>query len=115
MTAREPLLNRRLTLEARERVADGAGGFAETWVALGDHWAEVVAGSGREVLRDTLAVARVPWKITLRAVPVGRASRPRPDQRFREGFRAFRILAVAEADRAGRFLICHAIEEEVSA
>ena len=115
MAMAEPVLNRRLTLEARERVADGAGGYAEAWVALGDHWASLSPSAGREVDRDQLATSAVPWKITVRAAPVGRPSRPRPDQRFREGQRAFRILAVAEADQAGRYLLCHALEEEVAA
>ena len=115
MGGREPVLSRRLTLETRERVPDGAGGFVEAWVALGDHWAELKPGKGRELDRDFVAAMSVPWTITVRAAPVGRASRPRPDQRFREGARAFRILAVAEADRAGRFLTCHALEEEVAA
>ena len=41
MTA--PRLNRRLTLEAAQRLDDGAGGYRETWVAFGEHWAEVTA------------------------------------------------------------------------
>ena len=45
-----PMLTRRLVLEAPERVADGAGGYTETWVARGTLWAEVVPrGAGREV------------------------------------------------------------------
>ncbi|MEM1428774.1 MAG: head-tail adaptor protein [Pseudomonadota bacterium] len=115
MGRREPVLSRRLTLEARERIPDGAGGFVEAWVPLGDLWAELKPSRGREADRDLIAASTVPWAITVRAVPVGRLARPRPDQRFREGLRAFRIVAVAETDRAGRFLTCQALEEEVSA
>jgi head-tail adaptor len=115
MAAREPILSRRLTLEARERVPDGAGGYVETWVPLGAHWAEVSARRGRETERDTLAATTVPHRVLLRAVPPGRPSRPRANQRFREGTRAFRILSVAEADPAQRYLECEVVEEEVAA
>ena len=46
MTA--PRLNRILVLEAPERVADGAGGYDETWVAQGELWAVVRLRSGSE-------------------------------------------------------------------
>jgi head-tail adaptor len=45
---------------------------------------------------------------------VGSDRRPRPDQRFREGARLFRILAVAEADAQGLYLTCFAREEVVA-
>ena len=38
-------------------------------------------------------------------------TRPRPDQRFRDGARVFRIVAVTERDRDGRYLLCFAREE----
>ncbi len=38
-----------------------------------------------------------------------------PEQRFREGSRIYRILAVADVDTGGRFLECRAREEESSA
>ncbi|MZR14046.1 head-tail adaptor protein [Maritimibacter sp. DP07] len=111
---KRPNLNRKLTLEAPEDIADGAGGHRRTWVALGEHWAELRAGTGRERAVEATTASRVPWKITVRAAPHGAPSRPRPDQRFRAGARVFRILAVAEADSAGRYLTCFA-HEEVSA
>jgi len=114
MSARQPVLNRRLVLERRERLPDGAGGFVETWVALGALWAEVTARRGRAAEQDTLPVARVPVDIVVRAVAPGRPGRPLPDQRFREGARCWRIDAVSEADSGRRFLVCHATEEEVS-
>ena len=43
-----PRLSRRLVLEAPVRVADGGGGFAEDWQAVGTLWAEVTARSGSE-------------------------------------------------------------------
>jgi head-tail adaptor len=113
--SREPHLNRKLVLEAPQQVPDGAGGLTEIWVSLGAVWAEVKAGSGREVEEDFLTLSYVPYRITVRAAPPGALSRPRPEQRLREGGRIYRILAVADADPAGRFLTCFAREEEVSA
>ena len=45
-----PHLNRALVLEGVLRTADGAGGFTEAWTALGTLWAEVLPGSGSDVL-----------------------------------------------------------------
>lgn len=109
-----PRLNRALVLEARVPRPDGAGGYAEAWQAVGTLWAEMRAGTGRYVAADQIAASSVKYRITVRAAPVGAPSRPRPDQRFREGARVFRILAVAERDAAARYLTCFA-EEEVPA
>ena len=106
-------LTRRLVLEAPERAPDGAGGFAETWVALGTLWAELVARTGRERGGESVPVSATAYRITVRAAPVGATARPRPGQRFREGARVFRIEAVAERDAGARFLVCFA-EEEVA-
>lgn len=107
-----PALNRRLSLEEPQRVADGAGGFSQTWVELGQLWAEVKAGTGRERDGGFLTVARVAYRITVRAAPEGSPARPRPEQRFREGNRVFNILAVAERDAGCKYLTCFAEEEQ---
>ncbi len=106
-----PRLNRRLVLETRDRAPDGSGGYAGAWQTLGTLWAEVKARSGREALRVGGAVSLSELKITVRATPVGAASRPMPEQRFREGDRLFLIRAVAEHDADGRYLTCYATEE----
>ena len=108
------VLNRRLVLEAPERVADGAGGYVDGWVQLGELWAEVTARTGREKQGEAVPVSNVGYRITVRGAPVGASNRPLPDQRFREGTRVFRILAVAERDPNGHYLTCFA-EEEVAA
>ncbi len=107
-------LNRRLVLEAPERVADGAGGYVDGWIVLGEVWAQVTARSGREKQGEGVSVSNVGYRITVRGAPVGASNRPQPDQRFREGARVFRILAVAEQGHDGRYLTCFA-EEEVAA
>ena len=109
-----PVLSRRLMLEDPQRVSDGRGGHTEVWEAMGDLWAEVKPLNGRHSLQGGVNLSLQRYRITVRATPVGSTSRPRPDQRFREGSRLFLIHAVAEADDSGRFLTCFA-QEEVSA
>ena len=104
-------LNRRLVLEEASRVADGAGGFAESWTPIGVVWAALKPGTGRERIGGNLTLSAVPYRITVRAAPFGAPSRPRPDQRFREGARLFRILAVADHDPDRAYLTCHCTEE----
>ena len=67
--------NRRMTLEAVQRTPDGAGGFTEVWQELGQVWADVRAGSGREAAGEEVTLSTVPYRIYLRAAPV---ASPRP-------------------------------------
>jgi head-tail adaptor len=109
-----PVLDRRLVLEEAQNLADGAGGFRQSWVALGTLWASIRPASGRERGADAATLSTAPYRITVRAAPFGAPSRPRPEQRFREGARVFRILAVSDNDDGGRYLTCFA-QEEVAA
>ena len=104
-------LTRALTLEMPVRLADGAGGFALTWAALGTLWAEVLPGSGRETAGTEVLIAAVPYRITVRGAPIGSPARPKPEQRLRDGTRVFTILTVSERDPQGRHLLCFAREE----
>ena len=104
-------LNREMVLEAPQRVADGAGGFALTWVALGTLWAQVLPGPGRETAGTEVIFAAVPYRIFVRGAPIGSTARPKPEQRLRDGTRIFTILAVTERDPEGRHLQCFAREE----
>lgn len=108
----EVTLTRKLVLEEPHKVSDGAGGFTEVWIALGVVWADVRAGTGREREAAGLStVSSVPYRITVRAAPHGASSRPKADQRFRDGGRLFRIMAVTERDSRGMYLECIAREE----
>ncbi len=107
-------LTRKLVLEEAQRTPDGAGGQSETWVALGTVWAAVSAGTGRERGSQFVTVSKVLYRIVVRAEPEGSPARPKPDQRFREGARVFRILAVSEYDAAAHYLMCHAQEEVIA-
>ncbi|MEL6467387.1 MAG: head-tail adaptor protein [Pseudomonadota bacterium] len=106
-----PRLNRRLTLESPARLSDGAGGFVESWTALGVVWASLRARTGRETVTTGAPVSAVPYEVIVRAAPVGHPERPIPEQRFRDGNRLFHIRWVAEHDPNGRYLICLADEE----
>ena len=108
-----PRLNRRLTLEERQRLGDGAGGFTEHWQAKGVLWAEVIARSGRAGQQAGAPLSDTSYRITVRAAPVGSPARPHPEHRFRDGSRIFDIQAVAESERDGRYLTCFANEEVV--
>lgn len=105
------VLGRQLVLEGPERVADGAGGYVTDWAPLGTLWAKVTAWTGHEGQGALAPVSRLRVRIMVRAAPHGAPSRPRAGQRFREGARVFAILAVSEADGAGRYLVCQAQEE----
>ncbi|UWQ15578.1 head-tail adaptor protein [Aliiroseovarius sp. M344] len=109
-----PNLNRKLILEEPVRSPDGAGGFSQTWQALGQVWAEIKPGTGRERAAGFATVSTISFRITVRAAPEAAPSRPQPDHRFRAGSRIFRILAVTEADAGAQYLTCFA-QEEVSA
>ena len=109
-----PILNRKLILEKPQLTPDGAGGSTTTWVALGEVWAEIKAGTGREKAAEFVTVSSIAFRITVRAAPYGAPSRPKPEQRFRAGSRYFRIQAVTESDTNAQFLVCFA-QEEISA
>jgi len=106
-------LNRRLVLEAADRVPDGAGGVVVTWGARGTLWADIRARTGRERGGEAASLSTTGYRIVVRAAPHGAPSRPLPGQRFRDGARLFTIHAVAEADADRRYLTCFA-EQEVA-
>lgn len=104
------MLSRGLVLETRESRPDGSGGHTVAWIPLGVLWANVSARTGREDFVAGQTLHRTKFRIIVRGAPAGAPSRPRPDQRFREGARIFNILSVAEHDPQGRYLEIHAEE-----
>ncbi|MBV1864285.1 MAG: head-tail adaptor protein [Rhodobacteraceae bacterium] len=104
-------LNRCLELQEPERVADGAGGFSESWVKLGEVWASIDARTALGGGTAGADLSRVRYRILLRAAPQGSTARPKPGQRLAEGGRLFLIDAVSEFDRLGLYLECWAHEE----
>lgn len=106
-----PRLSRQMVLETQVRTPDGAGGHTTTWSALGTVFADVKAGTGRQVTDLTAAMSRMTCRVIVRAAPIGAPSRPQPGQRFREGSRIYRVDAVSPYDRGGLYLACFAVEE----
>jgi len=104
-------LNRLLRLESATRQSDGAGGYTVVWAVLGSVWAEVRATTGQERQSLSGRISSVPYRVIVRSAKVGAVSRPKPDQRFREGERLYRIYAVADFDAAGMYLECFCKEE----
>ncbi len=91
-------LSRALVLEAPVAVPDGAGGFRVEWTALGTLWADVrPRGARREVVAGEVRPQNS-YRIIVRAAPDGAPSRPRAEQRLREGERVFDIVTVMERD-----------------
>lgn len=107
-------LLRRLVLEAPERTPDGSGGYAVVWRALGTVWADVAARTSREDFIAGQPRPRVKYRILVRGAPPGSPSRPRAEQRFREGQRVFDILTVADQAPDGRYLEIFAEEGVLS-
>ena len=106
-----PRLDRRMVLEERRRSPDGAGGWTETWQPLGELWAELRPGLGREKRQEFAVISAVHYRVIVRGAPEGAPSRPRAGQRFRMGGRLFAIVGIAEHDPGGRFLTCFSYEE----
>lgn len=104
-------LTTRLDLQRLLSMPDGAGGAHETWSHVGTLWAEVRPRGGREGLGDAGQVSVTGLRIVVRALPQGHSGRPRPEQRFVDGSRVYRINSVTEADPGGRYLLCLCDEE----
>jgi len=104
-------LSRKLVLEQVTRTADSMGGHVLTWVPLGTLWADVQPGTGGERYAEFVTLSNVAYRITVRGAPQGAPSRPKPEQRFRDGIRIFHIVAVTEADIEAQYLTCFAQEE----
>jgi hypothetical protein len=72
-------LDRRMVLEAPERVADGAGGFQLTWAVRGVLWAALKPGAGREAAGIEVRAGR--------CLTASRCARPLWDRRLGHGLR----------------------------
>lgn len=107
-------LLRRLVLETPEREADGSGGHVTLWRPLGTLWADVASRTSREDFVASQPRPRVKYRILVRGAPVGAPSRPRAEQRLREGTRVFDILTVADQAPDGRYLEIFAEEGSLS-
>ncbi len=106
------VVHRKYLLETREGAPDGMGGRTAAWTAKGTHWGRLIAGPGRVAAGEGGPRAKGAYRIVIRAVPFGSASRPDPGDRLSENGRVFHIRAVIDTDEAGQFLACY-VDEEV--
>jgi SPP1 family predicted phage head-tail adaptor len=101
-------LRQRLTLEELSRVADGGGGFTETWIAVATLFANVRPVAGEERVEADRLAGRVTHEIVLRYRP-GIV----PAMRFRQDTRIFHILAAIDVEERRRWLNCLCEEREL--
>lgn len=107
----EPVLNSLLVLEEPLRVADGAGGYTQTWSVLGELWGEVVARGAVDGDIAAGPISRMRYRVTLRGAPEGDPARPKVGQRLRQGGRIFMVDGVADRASGAAYLTVWASEE----
>ena len=96
--------SRRLIHEAPVEVPDGAGGFLQSWTALGALWCEVRLRSGGLKPSEFGRRPQLQVRITTHAVPQDHPARPWPGHRLIDGRRIFLVQAVQESDLRDRSL-----------
>lgn len=102
MTSMRPgALRHRLTLEEKNKVDDGGGGFTESWDVVTTLWAAIRPIRGDEQVETGRLAGEVSHLITLR-YREGVA----PEMRFRLGVRVFDIKAAIDPDERKCWLRC---------
>ena len=99
-------LRRPLTLEAPTEMPDGSGGVTRSYSTIATVFADVTALALDEQVKAERLGPRVSHRIMIR-----RRTGLTTTHRLRMPGRTFRILAVAEADAAGRYLTLDCAEE----
>lgn len=102
------LLRHRLTVEAPQRSADGAGGAVETWTPIADIWASIRPLGGSEAMGADGMRGRITHEIWIR-----RRDIISPRVRFRQGARIFEIRAVLDVDERRRRFRCLCEERDL--
>lgn len=100
-------LSVRLELQRQDETPDGSGGFASTWTAIGDIWAQVIPIGVSPVERAGNRFAEATHRIVVRAENAVSAG-----MRLRKGPRLFDIDAVFDPDETGRWLVCMSRERK---
>ena len=59
-------LDQRVTIQVKQSVADGGGGFTETWSDVATVWAQVLPMSGRERSQAQQVEAASVYRVTIR-------------------------------------------------
>ena len=95
-----------LALEAMHPVADGMGGYNQTWSEIATVWGRIEPVSSSQ---KDFGIRPRP-EITHRILVRYRADIS-SDQRLRKGGRIFVLRSVHDPDESERYLICLAVEE----
>ena len=105
-------LRHRISFEKQIRVADGAGGWTESWVAERTAWAKVAPVSGAERLRAMRHEHPVSHRITLRYDATTAAYHRDGEARRRIDFqgRKMHIVAIVNRQERNRWLEILAVE-----
>ena len=75
---KRPDLRHALVLEAPETSPDGAGGWSESWAALGTLWADISARTGRDARGEMAGLSVAPYRIVVRAALAPRTNVSEP-------------------------------------
>ncbi|MEM7619807.1 MAG: phage head closure protein [Pseudomonadota bacterium] len=94
-------LRRRLDIEQLNRVSDGAGGYATSWVNVDTVWAKVEPKIGRERLIAEQVSSRTNYDIVIRY-----RSDITAEMRFRDGTQVFHILSFFDENDQKSYLKC---------
>ncbi|MEN5276117.1 phage head closure protein [Brucella sp. TWI432] len=95
-----------LALEAMHPIADGMGGYRETWVEVSTVWGRIEPISASQRDFGTRPRPEITHRILVR-----HREDISSDKRFRKGGRVFLLRSVRDPDESGRYLICLAVEE----
>ena len=98
-------LRSELALQANTPVADGLGGYAESWAEIATVFARIEPVSSTSSYGPDQTVETVTHRVTLRwrnGVAAG--------MRFARQGRIFDIVTVHDPDDTGRYLVCRAKE-----
>lgn len=93
-------LNRRVMIQAPERVDNGKGGSVKTWANLQEVWAEMIPLRGSEALDQVLKEQKQIWKVTIR-----HRDDVSPDHRLMFMAKPLNIITAEDPDGTRKWLV----------
>jgi SPP1 family predicted phage head-tail adaptor len=107
-TPRVGAMRNRFTIEQSVRVADGSGGYIESWIAVGEIWGYISAIAGSEHFQHDRMAGTVSHEIVVRHL-----DGLTPGLRLRLGLHRYHLRALFAADNRRRYLICQCEERDL--
>lgn len=98
-------LRTELSLQARAPVADGLGGFSESWSEVATVFARIEPVSATSVFGADQTLESLTHRVTLR-----HRADVRSGMRFVRSARVLDIVTVHDPDETGRYLVCRCRE-----